>query len=128
MRFDFFFNYQLAKEREELPSIKNIRRRCLEQLDQMRPDHMRILNPTPYKVFLFSLVHKFRFIYTIRKCNLNFTYFVMKFSQYHIYTMQVVKLDMQCLTLQNRKKKTLRSSRKMTKLSLIVILCFTCEM
>ncbi|THU56378.1 hypothetical protein C4D60_Mb11t16640 [Musa balbisiana] len=34
----------------ELPSLKKSRERCLQQLEQMRPDHMRRLNPTPYKV------------------------------------------------------------------------------
>lgn len=51
--FHLFVQFNLAKEREELPSIKYIKRRCMEQLDQMRPDHMRRLNPTPYKVFFF---------------------------------------------------------------------------
>jgi nicotinate phosphoribosyltransferase len=48
-----------SKEREELPSINNIRRRCMEQLDQMRPDHMRILNPTPYKVSVSAKLYDF---------------------------------------------------------------------
>lgn len=39
-----------AKTREDLPPLKEIRERCIAQLDQMRPDHMRRLNPTPYKV------------------------------------------------------------------------------
>lgn len=36
--------------KEELPSIAKIRAHCMQQLEQMRPDHMRRLNPTPYKV------------------------------------------------------------------------------
>lgn len=38
------------KPREDLPLLKNIRDRCMQQLEQMRSDHMRRLNPTPYKV------------------------------------------------------------------------------
>lgn len=40
----------VGNDREELPPIKVIRERCINQLGQMRPDHMRRLNPTPYKV------------------------------------------------------------------------------
>lgn len=39
-----------GKDREELPPLKLIREQCIKHLDQMRPDHMRRLNPTPYKV------------------------------------------------------------------------------
>nr|CAB3492543.1 unnamed protein product [Digitaria exilis] len=39
-----------ANSREELPSLYEIRSRCIQHLDWMRPDHMRRLNPTPYKV------------------------------------------------------------------------------
>ncbi|KAL5994390.1 Nicotinate phosphoribosyltransferase 2 [Asimina triloba] len=39
-----------GKVREPLPSLKEIRDRCMQQMDLMRPDHMRRLNPTPYKV------------------------------------------------------------------------------
>jgi hypothetical protein len=39
-----------GKKRETLPPLKEIRERCINQLEQMRPDHMRKLNPTPYKV------------------------------------------------------------------------------
>lgn len=38
------------KAREELEPLKEIRNRCIKQLENMRPDHMRRLNPTPYKV------------------------------------------------------------------------------
>lgn len=42
------------KPREVLPSLSEMRDLCMQHLDQMRPDHMRRLNPTPYKVvFLF---------------------------------------------------------------------------
>ncbi|KAK6924039.1 Nicotinate phosphoribosyltransferase C-terminal domain, partial [Dillenia turbinata] len=34
---------------QELPALHKIRERCMNQLEQMRPDHMRRLNPTPYK-------------------------------------------------------------------------------
>lgn len=40
------------KKREELPTLKENRERCIRQLERMRPDHMRKLNPTPYKVNL----------------------------------------------------------------------------
>ncbi|XP_073003369.1 nicotinate phosphoribosyltransferase 2-like isoform X1 [Typha latifolia] len=49
-----------CKTREELPSLEKIRNRCMQHLDLMRPDHMRRLNPTPYKVllsFLFDLFY-----------------------------------------------------------------------
>lgn len=39
-------------KRETLPPLKDIRERCIAQLEQMRPDHMRRLNPTPYKVII----------------------------------------------------------------------------
>ncbi|KAK8264305.1 hypothetical protein V6Z12_D12G100700 [Gossypium hirsutum] len=38
-----------GKVREELPALKDIRDHCIKQLEQMRPDHIRRLNPTPYK-------------------------------------------------------------------------------
>ncbi|OAY80130.1 Nicotinate phosphoribosyltransferase 2 [Ananas comosus] len=47
------------KPREELPSLKKIRVRCLQHLEQMRPDHMRRLNPTPYKVSVSSKLYDF---------------------------------------------------------------------
>ncbi|CAA2982070.1 nicotinate phosphoribosyltransferase 2 isoform X2 [Olea europaea subsp. europaea] len=46
-------------DREELPSIKLIRERCIKQLGQMRPDHMRRLNPTPYKVSVSAKLYDF---------------------------------------------------------------------
>lgn len=39
-----------GEAREELEPLKEIRSRCIKQLENMRPDHMRRLNPTPYKV------------------------------------------------------------------------------
>lgn len=45
--------------REELPSLKEIRDRCIQQLEQMRPDHMRRLNPTPYKVSVSAKLYDF---------------------------------------------------------------------
>lgn len=46
-------------KREELPSLKTIRVRCMQQLEQMRPDHMRRLNPTPYKVSVSAQLYDF---------------------------------------------------------------------
>ncbi|KAK4779192.1 hypothetical protein SAY86_006720 [Trapa natans] len=48
-----------GKQREELPSLKEIRNRCIRQLEQMRPDHMRKLNPTPYKVSVSGKLYEF---------------------------------------------------------------------
>lgn len=45
--------------REELPALKDIRDRCMQQLDRMRPDHMRRLNPTPYKVSVSAKLYDF---------------------------------------------------------------------
>ncbi|XP_052205534.1 nicotinate phosphoribosyltransferase 1-like isoform X2 [Diospyros lotus] len=47
------------KKREELPPLKEIRNRCVQQLEQMRPDHMRRLNPTPYKVSVSARLYDF---------------------------------------------------------------------
>ncbi|KAH7852050.1 hypothetical protein Vadar_019922 [Vaccinium darrowii] len=46
-------------ERDQLPSLKEIRDRCIQQLEQMRPDHMRRLNPTPYKVSVSAKLYDF---------------------------------------------------------------------
>ncbi|CAK7337696.1 unnamed protein product [Dovyalis caffra] len=46
------------KPREDLPPLKDIRDRCIKQLEQMRPDHMRRLNPTPYKAYQVSVSAK----------------------------------------------------------------------
>eukprot|EP01018_Ginkgo_biloba_P036248 Gb_26214 [translate_table: standard] len=48
-----------GKERECLPSLATIRERCLKQLAEMRPDHMRKLNPTPYKVSVSRKLYEF---------------------------------------------------------------------
>nr|GMC57748.1 nicotinate phosphoribosyltransferase 2-like [Ipomoea batatas] len=47
------------KTREVLPPLKQIRERCIEHLSQMRPDHMRWLNPTPYKVSVSAKLYDF---------------------------------------------------------------------
>ncbi|CAH9080879.1 unnamed protein product [Cuscuta epithymum] len=47
------------KARETLPPLKQIRERCIEHLSQMRPDHMRRLNPTPYKVSVSAKLYDF---------------------------------------------------------------------
>ncbi|XP_038987860.1 nicotinate phosphoribosyltransferase 2-like isoform X2 [Phoenix dactylifera] len=47
------------KSREELPSLEKIRDRCMKHLSQMRPDHMRRLNPTPYKVSVSAKLYDF---------------------------------------------------------------------
>lgn len=47
------------KPRVELPSLMETRGRCLQQLERMRPDHMRRLNPTPYKVSVSAKLYDF---------------------------------------------------------------------
>ncbi|CAA0840972.1 Nicotinate phosphoribosyltransferase 1 [Striga hermonthica] len=54
-----FWPGRSGKRREELPPIKLIRERCINQLGQMRPDHMRRLNPTPYKVSVSAKLYDF---------------------------------------------------------------------
>ncbi|KAL2522557.1 Nicotinate phosphoribosyltransferase 1 [Forsythia ovata] len=54
-----FWPGRSGKAREELPPIKLIRERCIKQLDQMRTDHMRRLNPTPYKVSVSAKLYDF---------------------------------------------------------------------
>ncbi|XP_057870000.1 nicotinate phosphoribosyltransferase 1 isoform X1 [Cryptomeria japonica] len=48
-----------GKEREPLPTLASIRQRCIKQLAGMRPDHMRGLNPTPYKVSVSAELYQF---------------------------------------------------------------------
>ncbi|KAK8517527.1 hypothetical protein V6N13_127698 [Hibiscus sabdariffa] len=48
-----------GKERQELPALKDIREYCIRQLEQMRPDHIRRLNPTPYKVSVSANLYDF---------------------------------------------------------------------
>ena len=47
---------------EELPSLEETRRRAGEQIKSLRVDHVRMLNPTPYKVSvsegLYDFMHK----------------------------------------------------------------------
>eukprot|EP00116_Pleurobrachia_bachei_P015187 sb/3475449/ len=47
---------------EELPNIREIKERCDREIGSMRKDHIRLLNPTPYKVSvseeMYSLMHK----------------------------------------------------------------------
>ncbi|KAM7252029.1 hypothetical protein ACFE04_023912 [Oxalis oulophora] len=45
--------------REELPTLKETRDRCIKQLEQMRSDHLRRLNPTPYKVSVSAKLYDF---------------------------------------------------------------------
>lgn len=47
------------KAREELPTLEQIREHCMKQLEQMRTDHMRRLNPTPYKVSVSTKLYEF---------------------------------------------------------------------
>eukprot|EP00258_Populus_trichocarpa_P006395 XP_002310133.1 nicotinate phosphoribosyltransferase 2 [Populus trichocarpa] len=47
------------KPREDLPPLKDIRDSCIKQLERMRPDHMRRLNPTPYKVSVSAKLYDF---------------------------------------------------------------------
>ncbi|KAH6803926.1 nicotinate phosphoribosyltransferase 2 [Perilla frutescens var. frutescens] len=54
-----FWPGRSGKEREELRPIKVIREWCINQLGQMRPDHMRRLNPTPYKVSVSAKLYDF---------------------------------------------------------------------
>ncbi|KAJ4873571.1 Nicotinate phosphoribosyltransferase 1 [Raphanus sativus] len=48
-----------GEAREELEPLKEIRSRCIKQLENMRPDHMRRLNPTPYKVSVSAELYDF---------------------------------------------------------------------
>uniref|UniRef100_A0A0E0KQR1 Nicotinate phosphoribosyltransferase n=1 Tax=Oryza punctata TaxID=4537 RepID=A0A0E0KQR1_ORYPU len=47
------------KPRVELPSLEEIRGRCMQQLEKLRPDHIRRLNPTPYKVSVSAKLYEF---------------------------------------------------------------------
>lgn len=44
---------------EQLPSLNDVKARCKEQLAAMRPDHLRGLNPTPYKVSVTAKLYEF---------------------------------------------------------------------
>ncbi|KAG4996266.1 hypothetical protein JHK84_027316 [Glycine max] len=52
----FFFE---DKKKDSLPALRDIRERCINQLEQMRSDHMRRLNPTPYKVSVSAKLYDF---------------------------------------------------------------------
>ncbi|KAL0917637.1 hypothetical protein M5K25_012713 [Dendrobium thyrsiflorum] len=45
--------------REELPSLQDIRNHCMQQLQKMRSDHMRRINPTPYKISVSGKLYDF---------------------------------------------------------------------
>uniref|UniRef100_A0A453BZF6 nicotinate phosphoribosyltransferase n=1 Tax=Aegilops tauschii subsp. strangulata TaxID=200361 RepID=A0A453BZF6_AEGTS len=47
------------KPRAELPPLLKIRSRCMQQLEKLRPDHIRRLNPTPYKVSVSAKLYEF---------------------------------------------------------------------
>ncbi|XP_020590361.1 nicotinate phosphoribosyltransferase 1-like isoform X3 [Phalaenopsis equestris] len=47
------------EKREELPSLQEMRNHCMQQLQKMRSDHMRRLNPTPYKVSVSGKLYDF---------------------------------------------------------------------
>ncbi|KAJ7526357.1 hypothetical protein O6H91_16G002700 [Diphasiastrum complanatum] len=46
-------------QQESLPSLEYLRQHCQQQLAAMRPDHMRGLNPTPYKVSVSGKLYEF---------------------------------------------------------------------
>lgn len=43
----------------EIPTLEQVKERCQQQLGAMRPDHMRGLNPTPYKVSVSGRLYDF---------------------------------------------------------------------
>ncbi|KAL9326940.1 hypothetical protein ACSQ67_007585 [Phaseolus vulgaris] len=47
------------KKKDTLPALRDIREGCIKQLEIMRPDHMRRLNPTPYKVSVSAKLYDF---------------------------------------------------------------------
>ncbi|KAL9241574.1 hypothetical protein vseg_015672 [Gypsophila vaccaria] len=57
--FKCYWSGSSDKMRENLPSLKDVRERCMKQLKQMRPDYMRRLNPTPYKVSVSAKLYDF---------------------------------------------------------------------
>lgn len=64
--------------------MKEIRSRCIKQLENMRPDHMRRLNPTPYKVIKHQH-HELRepvfFFFWYSEREINFNCFYLKTLQ-----------------------------------------------
>lgn len=51
--------FSADKPRVELPSLEKIRSLCMHQLEKLRPDHIRRLNPTPYKVSVSAKLYDF---------------------------------------------------------------------
>ncbi|CAK9233591.1 unnamed protein product [Sphagnum jensenii] len=45
--------------REKLPSLEDVKKHCMQQLAAMRSDHMRSLNPTPFKVSVSGNLYDF---------------------------------------------------------------------
>ncbi|CAK9232421.1 unnamed protein product [Sphagnum troendelagicum] len=45
--------------REKLPSLEDVKKHCMQQLAAMRSDHMRALNPTPFKVSVSGNLYDF---------------------------------------------------------------------
>ena len=41
----------------DVPSIADVRSFAAEQMDSLRPDHRRLLNPTPYKISVTAELH-----------------------------------------------------------------------
>ncbi|XP_022947790.1 nicotinate phosphoribosyltransferase 2-like [Cucurbita moschata] len=54
-----YWSGKSGKTAECLPALKHIRSRCIKQLENMRRDHMRKLNPTPYKVSVSAKLYDF---------------------------------------------------------------------
>ncbi|KAG6605206.1 Nicotinate phosphoribosyltransferase 2 [Cucurbita argyrosperma subsp. argyrosperma] len=54
-----YWSGKSGKTAECLPALKDIRSRCIKQLENMRRDHMRKLNPTPYKVSVSAKLYDF---------------------------------------------------------------------
>lgn len=52
-------------KKDTLPALRDIRERCINQLEQMRPDHMRRLNPTPYKVTKLNLSLNYSIVFVL---------------------------------------------------------------
>ncbi|KAL9229771.1 hypothetical protein vseg_005204 [Gypsophila vaccaria] len=57
--FKCYWSGSSEKMRENMPLLEDIRDRCMKQLKQMRSDHMRRLNPTPYKVSVSAKLYDF---------------------------------------------------------------------
>ncbi|KAH7444062.1 hypothetical protein KP509_02G062400 [Ceratopteris richardii] len=57
--FKCFWAGNSGLPQEPLPSLTEIRERCKAQLKAMRSDHLRGLNPTPYKVSVTASLYEF---------------------------------------------------------------------